>query len=124
MAKQTTTKNRKAPVNGPLKQQLERLDDAVRERRIDTVEEAALLMMEAAELKRIGDREVNRAKRVLKGYDPGVYGDVEMWLEAANRQYLDTDAVLAFYAKHGEPVPYKPAQASIKVDFAGGRRSA
>lgn len=121
MSKKNSTKKR--PVNGPLKTQLEALEDHVSERQIETVEEAALLYMEAAELKRIGDRELNRAKRVLKGYDPGIYGDVEMYLETVNRQYLDTDEVLAFYAKHGEPVPYKSAQASIRIDFVGDRRS-
>lgn len=100
-----------------LKHALAQIDTEVKARQIDTVEDAAILYMDAKELKRIGDREANRAKKILKGYDPGEYGEIVMWLEAVNRQYPDMEAITAFYAQHGEPVPYKAAQASIHVDF-------
>jgi phosphate uptake regulator len=107
-------------VDAQVKQALEAIEHDVNERRVETVEEAALLLMDSKELARIGDRGQRRAKKVLKGYDPGQYGEVRMWLEAANREYPDMEAVHAFYAEHGAVVPMKPAQASIHVEFIDG----
>lgn len=98
---------------------LDAIEQDVNERRVETVEEAALLLMDSKELARIGDRGKRRATKVLKGFEPGQYGEVRMWLEAANRQYPDMEAVFAFYAEHGATVPMKPAQASIHVEFIG-----
>lgn len=107
-------------VDAQVKQALEAIERDVDERRVETVEEAALLLMDSKELSRLGDRGQRRAKKVLGGYEPGQYGEVKMWLEAGNGQYLDREAVFAFYAKHGAVVPMKPAQASIRVEFVDG----
>lgn len=109
-----------AEVDAQLKQVLEVIEHDVDERRVETVEEAALLLMDSKELARIGDRGQRRAKKVLKGYDPGQYGEVRMWLEAANREYPDMEEIGLFYARHGKKVPMKPAQASIHVEFVDG----
>ena len=107
-------------VDEQVKQALKAIEADVEERRVETVEEAALLLMDSKELARLGDRGKRRATKVLKGFDPGRYGDVRMWMEAANRLYPDMDAVYAFYAEHGAVVPMKPAQASIHVEFIEG----
>jgi hypothetical protein len=107
-------------VDAQVKQALEAFEHDVNERRVETVEEAALLLMDSKELARIGARGQSRAKKVLKGFEPGQYGEVRMWLEAANREYPDMEAVHAFYAEHGAVVPMKPAQASIHVEFVDG----
>lgn len=108
-------------VDAQVKQTLEAIERDVNERRVETVEEAALLLMDSKELARIGDRGQRRAKKVLKGYDPGQYGEVEMWLEAANREYPDMDKIAEIFNEHGlGPIPMKPAQASIHVKFVNG----
>lgn len=108
-------------VDEQVKQALKAIEADVNERRVETVEEAALLLMDSKELARLGDRGKRRATKVLSGYKPGRYGEVKMWLEAANREYPDMDKIADIFAANGlGPVPMKPAQASIRVEFVDG----
>lgn len=105
---------------------IDRLIKDVEDRQIDEVETAGLMYLEYAELGRIADRGKNRAKKRLNGYDEGRYGDVNLVFRRVNREYPDMDAIAAAYARHGlGPVPMKPAEATLRVEFAdgGGERS-
>lgn len=105
---------------------IDKLIKDVEDRQIDEVETAGLMYLDYAELGRIADRGKNRAKKRLSGYQPGEYGGVRLVFRRVNREYPDLDAIAATYAEHGlGPVPMKPAEATLRVEFAdeGGERS-
>lgn len=88
-------------------------------RQIDEVEDAGLMYMDYAELARVAERGKSRAKRHLKAFDPGTYGGIRLVMARVNREYPDTDAIRATYAKLGlGPVPMKAAEPSLRVEFA------
>lgn len=104
---------------------LDKLIRDIEDRQIDEVETAGLMYQEYAELGRIADRGKNRAKKRLNGYSPGRYGDIVLVLRRVNREYADMDKIAETYAKHGlGPVPMKPAEATLRVEFATSEEAA
>lgn len=98
---------------------IEQLIKDIEERQIDEVEHAGLMLMDYAELGRIAQRGQSRAKKRLSGYGAGQYGGIRIVFRRVNREYPDMDAIAATYAKHGlGPVPMKPAEPTLKVEFA------
>lgn len=90
----------------------------IENRQIDHVETAGLMYLEYADLAKIADRGKNRAKRQLKGYPPGEYGDVQIKFERVNREYPDMDLIAEIFAVHGlGPIPMKSAEPSLRVSF-------
>jgi hypothetical protein len=90
----------------------------IENRQIDQVETAGLMYLEYAELARYADRGKSRAKRQLKGYPPGEYGDVQIKFERVNREYPDMDRIAEIFAAHGlGPVPVKAAEPTLRVSF-------
>lgn len=95
-----------------------RIVEDIEHRQIDQVETAGLMYLEYAELGRYADRGKSRAKRQLKGYPAGNYGEVQIKFERVNREYPDMDLIAETYAKHGlGPVPMKSAEPSLRVSF-------
>lgn len=100
------------------KSMIEKIIDDIEHRQIDQVETAGLMYLEYAELARYADRGKSRAKRQLKGYPAGEYGDVQIKFERVNREYPDMDRIAEIFAANGlGPVPMKAAEPTLRVAF-------